>query len=256
MISTLILTHQERRAKPFTGFTCPWGQSSHPFIFVSHTGNPDEPFHFSPQRPVSATRSSDRELRPFARLRFWPAFKRSTGSCSSKVVRRRSLTREGRCARRVTSRCRERARAQRRTREQDSFPLHLCLTHSLWLRAAVAGSNEPPPPSRLAPQAGPSLSPPASSRRRLARSRPRPASSRRRLASRRAFALLASRRRRQPVFSHSRRRGRQVSEAGIEPSARVVRTTAPQGGGEGGGGGGPPPPGAARAGGGGGGGVG
>ena len=29
-----ILTHQERRAKPFTGFTCPWGQSSHPFIFV------------------------------------------------------------------------------------------------------------------------------------------------------------------------------------------------------------------------------
>ena len=186
------------------------------------------PFRLSPQRSVSATRSSDRELRPFARLRFWPAFKRSTGSCSSKVVRRRSLTREGRCARRVTSRCRERARAQRRTREQDSFPLHLCLTHSLWLRAAVAGSNEPPPPSRLAPQAGPSLSPPASSRRRLARSRPRPASSRRRLASRRAFALLASRRRRQPVFSHSRRRGRQVSEAGIEPSARVVRTTAPQ----------------------------
>ena len=159
------------------------------------------PFRLSPQRSVSATRSSDRELRPFARLRFWPAFKRSTGSCSSKVVRRRSLTREGRCARRVTSRCRERARAQRRTREQDSFPLHLCLTHSLWLRAAVAGSNEPPPPSRLAPQAGPSLSPPASSRRRLARSRPRPASSRRRLASRRAFALLASRRRRQPVLA-------------------------------------------------------
>ena len=29
-----ILTHQERRAKPFTGFKRLWGQSSHPIIFV------------------------------------------------------------------------------------------------------------------------------------------------------------------------------------------------------------------------------
>ena len=96
-----------------------------------------------------------------ARLRFWPAFKRSTGSCSSKVVRRRSLTREGRCARRVTSRCRERARAQRRTREQDSFPLHLCLTHSLRLRA-------------VPPQARTNHRLPAGWRRRLARASARP----------------------------------------------------------------------------------
>ena len=95
----------------------------------------------------------------------WPAFKRSMGM----KVRRRSLTREGRCARRVTSRCRERARAQRRTREQDSFPLHLCLTHSLRLCAAAAGSHEPPPPSRFAPQARTSLNPPRAQRESLHR---------------------------------------------------------------------------------------
>ena len=186
------------------------------------------PFRLSPQRSVSATRSSDRELRPFARLRFWPAFKRSTGSCSSKVVRRRSLTREGRCARRVTSRCRERARAQRRTREQDSFPLHLCLTHSLWLRAAVSQARTN---HRL----------PAGWRRRLARAsaRPRARDAGWPEAGRGQRARAAGLHREEPLlfsrpvgvdnlFSHSRRRGRQVSEAGIEPSARVVRTTAPQ----------------------------
>ena len=157
------------------------------------------PFRLSPQRSVSATRVQIASSALSLACGFGRRSNEALGSCSSKVVRRRSLTREGRCARRVTSRCRERARAQRRTREQDSFPLHLCLTHSLRLRAAAAGSHEPPPPSRFVPQAGPSLSPPARSRRRLARSRPRPASSRRRLAPRGACAPLASRRCRLPV---------------------------------------------------------
>ena len=90
-------------------------------------------------------------------------------------------------------------------------------SHSLWLRAAAAGSHEPPPPSRFVPQAGPSLSPPARSRRRLARSRPRPASSRRRLAPRGACAPLASRSCRLPVLALDSAR-QAVSGAGIEPS--------------------------------------
>ena len=186
------------------------------------------PFRLSPQRSVSATRSSDRELRPrspavLAGVQTKHGVLFVEGGPSTQPYARGPL----RPPRDISMpRARARATPNARARLVSFAPLPHPLPPAA--RCAAAGSNEPPPPSRLAPQAGPSLSPPASSRRRLARSRPRPASSRRRLASRRAFALLASRRRRQPVFSHSRRRGRQVSEAGIEPSARVVRTTAPQ----------------------------
>ena len=158
------------------------------------------PFRLSPQRPVSATRSSDRELRPrspavLAGVQTKHGVLFVEGGPSTQPYARGPLRPP-----RDISMPRARARATPNARAR-LVHLHLCLTHSLWLRAAVAGSNEPPPPSRLAPQAGPSLSPPASSRRRLARSRPRPASSRRRLASRRAFALLASCQRRQPVLA-------------------------------------------------------
>ena len=157
MIAEIILTHQERRAKPFTCFTCPWGQSSHPFIFVSHTGNPDEPFHFSPQRGVSATRSADRELRPFARLPrgFCDGVQTKQWGRPSKVALRAEL----RCAR-VTSMPRVRARATPNARGR-LVRMHLSLTHT-------------PSGCALPPQARTSLRLPAGLCRRLARASARP----------------------------------------------------------------------------------
>ena len=171
-------------------------------------------FRFSPQRGVSATRSADRELRPFARLPrgFCDGVQTKQWGRPSKVALRAEL----RCAR-VTSMPRVRARATPNARGSARSDALLPHSHSLWLRAASAGSHEPPPPSRFVPQAGPSLSPPARSRRRLARSRPRPASSRRRLAPRGAYSPLAPCRCRLPVLALDSAR-QAVSGAGIEPS--------------------------------------
>ena len=71
-----------------------------------------------------------------------------------------------RCARHVTSMPRARGRATQNVRAR-LVRMHLRLARFLRLRAAAAGSHEPPPPSRFAPQAVRERQPAARLRRRL-----------------------------------------------------------------------------------------